>query len=148
QVARTLGLGQPQRLVRTQAAHFERLDRQLQVVDRAGRTREVEHAVQRAVDVDEFGHVVADELKALPADQVGDVLGASGHEVVHADDLVTLGEKALTQARAQEAGGAGDQYAHGDRIQQVEVSSSHGQGKGQACPGNGTGGAGGYPGLY
>ena len=84
--------------------------RQIWVHHWADRARRVEHAVQRAVDVDEFGHVVADELKALPADQVGDVLGTSGHEVVHADDLVTLGEKALTQVRAQEAGGAGDLY--------------------------------------
>jgi len=38
------------------------------------------------------------------------VLGA-GEEVVHAQDVVAVGEQALAQVRAEEAGAAGDEDA-------------------------------------
>ena len=47
-----LGLGQAQGVVGAERADLEGLDRELEVVDRAGRGGEVQHAVERPVDVD------------------------------------------------------------------------------------------------
>jgi hypothetical protein len=91
-------------------AHLEGLDRVLEVVDRAGRRGEVEDGVQRAGDVDEVGHVHADQPEPL-ADQVLDVAQASGEEVVHADDVPALGQQPAAQVGPEEAGAARDQRA-------------------------------------
>src|SRR2546426_3471164 len=44
-------------------SHLQRLDGQFQVVHRAGRAREVEHALEWPLHFDEVGHVVEDELE-------------------------------------------------------------------------------------
>ena len=112
QVARTLGLGQAQRLVGAQRADLERRDGLLQVVDRTRRAGKVENPVHRALDVDEAGDVVLDELEGRVADQVGDVVRRPGDEVVHPDHLVPLGDEPVAEMGAQEAGGAGDEDTH------------------------------------
>ena len=53
-----------------------------------------------------------DELVALIAREVRDVVGVAGDEVVEPDDLVTVREKAIGEMRAEEAGAAGDQDSH------------------------------------
>ena len=70
---RVLRLGQAERLVRAERADLQRRDRQLEVVDRAGRAGPVQHAVDRAVDVDVVRDVVLDEHE-VAARQVGDVV--------------------------------------------------------------------------
>src|SRR5207302_1254106 len=48
----------------------------------------------------------------LPAEEVADVVGAPGEEVVHRDDLVPALEEELAQVRAEEPRSSGDQDAH------------------------------------
>jgi hypothetical protein len=112
EVARTLVLGQTQCVVGSQRADLERRDGMLQVVVGAGRGSEVQHGVERAIDVDVLADVVLDEAKALMPKQVGDVVHVASNEVVHADDGVTFGNEPVAQVRPQEAGGAGDEYTH------------------------------------
>jgi hypothetical protein len=52
-----------------------------------------------------IGHVHAAHIRRL-----GDVV-ARGH-VVDADDLVAIGREAIDEMRSDEAGRAGDEYAH------------------------------------
>ena len=54
----------------------------------------------------------ADELELRVPEQVGDVLGRAGDEVIDRDDLVPLGEEPFAQVRADEPGPAGDERAH------------------------------------
>src|SRR5438093_800893 len=56
-----LRLRQPQRIVRPQRADFQRRNRMPQVIDRAGRGREVQDVVERPVDLQRMRDVVADE---------------------------------------------------------------------------------------
>ena len=42
--------------------------------------------------------------------------GWPGEEVVEADDVVAVGEKAVAEVRAEEAGGAGDEDSHRARL--------------------------------
>ena len=79
------------------------------VVDRRGRAGEVEDLVD--LHGQRLLHVVADQLEARVVEQVLDVGARAGEEVVEAHDLVPIGEQALAQMRAEEAGAAGDQNA-------------------------------------
>ncbi len=53
-----------------------------------------------------------DELEALVAGEVGDVVRASGDEVVQPDHVVPLAQEAFGEVRPEEAGGSGDEDAH------------------------------------
>jgi hypothetical protein len=44
---------------------------------------------------------------------MGDVIGRSGDEVVHADDLVAVAKEPVTEVRAEESGGTRDEHTHG-----------------------------------
>ena len=112
QEAGPFGQRQPQRLVRAQRAHLECLDRHVQIVHRAGQAGQVQHRIERALDEDVLGHVVLDEVEALVAGQVGDVVHVAGAEVVHGDHLVALSQQAVAEMGADEAGSAGDENAH------------------------------------
>src|SRR5256885_12927734 len=79
-------------LMRAERADLEGLDRQLEVVDRAGGTGEVEHAVERSLDLDEVGDVVQHELKIALVPQVSDVGRGARDEVVHPHDAMALHE--------------------------------------------------------
>ena len=81
---RALLLGQAERLVRAERADLERRNRQLEIVDRAGRARPVQHVVHGTVDVDVVGDVVLDE-REVAVREVRDVVGVAGQQVVDAD---------------------------------------------------------------
>ena len=80
--------------MRAERSDLQRLDRQLEVVDRARRAGPVQHVVDRAVDVDVPRHVVADELEVAVA-QMGDVGHVAGQQVVDADHRVAAIEQLL-----------------------------------------------------
>ncbi len=112
QEARALRLGEAQRLVGAQRADLQGLDRQLQIVDGARRGREVEDTVELASHVDELGDVVLVEGEPVATEQVTDIVGGAGDQVVERHDLVSLGQEAFGQMRAQKARGSGDQDPH------------------------------------
>ncbi len=123
QEAGALLLGQAQGVQRAERADLHRLDRQLEVVDRAGRAGEVQHLVDRAGDVDVLRHVGLHEPEPVVLHQVLDVDRRAGQEVVERDDLVAVGEQLLAQVRAQEAGPAGhDRSRHGAEPSRAEAA--------------------------
>jgi hypothetical protein len=95
QEPRALRLGQAQRVVRAQRPDLQGLDRVAQVVHRAGRRGEVQHAVQIARHVRELRDIVPDELEAIIRHQMGDVVRMPGEEVVHPHHRVPIGEEAV-----------------------------------------------------
>ena len=113
--------GQPERLVRAERADLERLDRKLVVVQRAGRTGEVDHRVQRLFDEDVLRHVVVHEAEVVPAVQMLDVVRRSGDQVVHGDHREALAQEPVAQMRAQESRSPGDQ----DRLFHFSVSTTN-----------------------
>ena len=78
------------------------LDRIVLVVDRRGRAGKVVDFVH--LHEQREGDVVAHQLKVGIADQVRDVVLGAGEEVVHAQDVAAVGEQALAQVGAEEAG--------------------------------------------
>src|SRR5206468_7760357 len=89
---------------------LQRLDRQLEIVDRTCRRSEVQDRVERSLDVDVLRDVLMDERKAPLWKQVGDVVGVPGDDVVDAEHLVPVGEESLAQMRADESRPARDHH--------------------------------------
>jgi len=54
---------------------------------------------------------VPQQLEIGVVEQVGDVVFGAGEEVVDTDDVVAVGEEALAEVAAEEAGAAGDEDA-------------------------------------
>src|SRR6476469_1900587 len=106
---RAFFLGESERVVCSEGADLERRDRQLEIVDRARGAREVEHAVELALHVRVGRDVVVDELVALLAREMGDVVGMAGDEVVEAYDFVPVRQKSIGEVRPEKPGWAGDQ---------------------------------------
>ena len=80
-----MGLGQAQGVVGAVGAHLQRVQRQPQVVDRAGRRGEVEDVVDRLGDLEVLGHVVLDGRRRRPSRMCSMFSSVPGVEVVHAD---------------------------------------------------------------
>jgi hypothetical protein len=87
------------------------LHRVVLVVDGAGRAGQVVDLVH--LDIQREGDVVAHQLEARVVEQVGDVGLGAGEEVVGTEHVVALGQQAVAQVAAQEAGAAGDEDALG-----------------------------------
>ena len=83
--------------MRSQTPSLERLDRQIEVVGRAGRRGEVQHAVELFTDVERSGDVVPNEREVVVLLKGGDVLRRARYEVVDADDVVALKEEPVGQ---------------------------------------------------
>ena len=56
-------------------------------------------------------HVVTDQLEAIVAQEMRDMVLAAGEKVIDAEDLMTLAQQALAEVRPQESAAAGYQDA-------------------------------------
>jgi hypothetical protein len=99
-------LGQAQHVDGAVHAGLGGLHRVELVVDRRGRAGQVVDLVD--LHVEREGDVVAHQLEVRVAEQVDDVVLGAGEEVVHAEHVVAVGDQALAEVRAEEAGAAGD----------------------------------------
>ena len=88
-----LVLGQAQSLVRAQGANLQGLNRDLEVINRAGRGGEVPDIIHGFIEKDELGDILLDEFEIGIAAQMGNVVHAAGHEVVDADHAGPAGEQ-------------------------------------------------------
>ena len=107
----SLRLRQAEHLVCAEASDLQRLNRELEIVSRAGRRREMEDTVELTAHVHVFRHVVLNELEAV-AEEMGQVFGGPRDVVVHGHDGMALLPEAIAQMRSQEACGPGDQDSH------------------------------------
>ncbi len=87
-------LGQAERVVRPQRADLQCGNRQFEIIDRAGRRREMENVIDFLLrQKNEIGNVMLDEPVILVTGEMPDVRGVPGHQIVDRDDLVPLGNK-------------------------------------------------------
>ena len=107
--------GEVERVERPERAALERLDGMTGEVLGARRRGEMEHVVEarpagairvrsvprsvrdQGLQLDRLGDVVTYEREARVGEQVADVLQPPSEEIVHAKDLVTLREEAITE---------------------------------------------------
>jgi len=100
--ARFFFLGEAER------ADLQGLDRQFEIINRAGGRGEMPDIIHRAFEKNKFGHVLLDEFEIRVAAEVRDVVHAASDKIINADDLVAARNEQVGQVRAKEAGGAGD----------------------------------------
>ena len=100
QEARLFRHGESQRLVRAEGADLEGLDRELEVIDGTRRAREVQHAVEGAVDFHEGCDVLAPKLEVGMVGDVGEIGGTTGEMIVHSQNPVPCGEEPVNEMRS------------------------------------------------
>jgi hypothetical protein len=98
------------------------VQRLAQVVDRAREGGEVEHEVDRLVDVDPLDHVVVHERESVVPD-VLEVRESARLEIVHADDAMPLREQVFAEMGAEEPGSAGNDGSGHWRVRIPPVSA-------------------------
>lgn len=77
------------------------------LVNRTDRVGEIENAID--LDVEREGDIVTDQFELRVIEQVRDIAFRSREEIIQAENIVTVFDKAIAQVRAEEAGAAGDQ---------------------------------------
>ena len=121
---RILRLRQAECVVRAERTDFQGLNRKLEIVDRTRGRREVQHAVEMALHVHRRRDIVPDEPEAGVAGQMREVVRMTGDEVVDADDLMFVVEKAVAEMRAEKTGGAGHQNSHKGPVKLFGIARS------------------------
>jgi len=91
---------QPQHVDRPMHRRFRGLNRVALIVDRGGRTGEVEYGVR--LNVEREGDVVAQRLEISAGDEVADVAAAARSIVVHAQHLAPVRQQAVAKVGADE----------------------------------------------
>ena len=95
--------------MRAERAHFQRRDRQFQIIDRAGRRSEMKNVIDLFFrQENEIGNVVLDELVIFVAGQMPNVRVAARDEIVDRDDAMTFRQQTVGQMRPQKTGATGD----------------------------------------
>jgi hypothetical protein len=54
---------------------------------------------------------VVDKSELGMADQMGDIIGRSGDEIIHANNIVAFADESVAKMRAQKSGATGYQYS-------------------------------------
>jgi hypothetical protein len=98
---------------RAVTARIQRLERQLEVVDRRRRRGQVVDAIDLGGDVEPATDVGLYEREAPVPRQVCDVARIPRDEVVDRDDVVSVREQSIDEVGPDEAGAAGDDDTHG-----------------------------------
>src|SRR6185437_5460267 len=101
-----------QRLVRAEGADLERLDRELEVVDGTRGAREMQHAVEGAVDLNEGRDVLMAEFKVGIVGDVGEIRGIAGELIIHPQHAMPGTQEPVNQVRSEEPCRPGYEDAH------------------------------------
>ncbi len=99
---------QVQDILRPLGAYVQCFRAKLCVVERAGWGREVEQEIDRS-KVEWLTDILFDQGEPWLVAQPGQVGGTSGGKIIHANDMLALGNQCIAQMGSEEAGGAGDQ---------------------------------------
>ena len=103
--------GQPQGIVRSERAHFQSLDRELQIVDRACRRSEMQNVIDRARDIDKFGDIVLDDPESRISREMAQVGGSAGDQVVDRENLPAAIEEVVAKVRPEKSRASRDYRA-------------------------------------
>ena len=91
----------------SQRTYFQGWDRELEVIDRAGRGSKVKYVIDPAWNEDEFADILPNELEVLISGEVRDIIGRTGYEVVNRNDPKALGQEPIAQVRPKKARATG-----------------------------------------
>jgi len=102
-------LGEPECVVRAERAHFQRWDREFQIIDRAGRRCEMKDVIDFFFrQENEIGNVALDEPVIPVAGQMPNVRIAARDEIVDRDDAMTSARSRSVKCDPKKTGPASD----------------------------------------
>ena len=106
---RLLRFGETERVVRAERADFQRRNRQLEIIDRAGRRGEMKNVIEFFFrQENEIRDVVLDEAVILVAGEMLDVVEIAGDEIIDRDDAMTFRQQPIGQMRPKKTRATGD----------------------------------------
>ncbi len=106
--ARLFVLGQAERVMGAKGAHFQRWNRQFEIIKRACRRGEMKNVIDFFFrQEDEIGNVVLDETIIRVSGQMPNVRGVARDQIVDRDHAMTFRQQTISQVRAQKASAAG-----------------------------------------
>src|SRR6267142_2424491 len=91
---------------------LQSLEWHFKIVNRRGGGSEMQHRIDRAVDVQIVDDVVLHELESGIAQQMRNIVRAAGTEIVHTEDFEAHLDKAIAQVTSQESSPACDDSSH------------------------------------
>ena len=97
--------------MRTHRTHFQGLNGDLEVIDRAGRRSEMHDVIKWPTNVDVLGNVMMIEFKIITLEQVLNVAQVARNKIVHGEHMETFGQKFIAEVRPEEACRPGYEYA-------------------------------------
>ena len=83
--------------MRAERTDLERLDRQFQIINRAGGRCEVPDVLHRLVEKKEFCEILLDEFEVRIAAERRDVAHRAGDEIVNANDLMAARQEQVVR---------------------------------------------------
>src|SRR5258707_12602564 len=107
QESRSFLTGQTQSLVSAEGAHLQSLDRQFQVINRAGRRSKMPNVIHRTAEEQKLGNILLHEFEVRVACQVRNIIDATCNKVVDGDHKVPAFKQEIDEVGSQETGAAG-----------------------------------------
>ena len=107
QEPRGLEPAESERLVGAERANLQGLDRELEIIDRAGWRGKMPDTIDPALEEKKLGDVLLDEFEMPVAGQVRNVIDAAGHQVVDGDDGMPFQKQIVHQVRSEKTSPAG-----------------------------------------
>jgi len=104
-----LSPGQTQGLMSPERTHFQGLNGQFKVINRACRRGKVKDVIDAPRQVEVLGYILLDEAEVLIPCKMFNIGNIPCNQVVHADDLVAFSQKSITQMGAEKARAAGNE---------------------------------------
>src|SRR5438270_13735390 len=101
--SRPLVFGQSQRLMGAQRPDLQGLNRQLEIVNRAGGRCEMPHVIHRNIEKNELRHILLNEPEVSVASEMRDVIHAPGYEIINPDYFMTALKQIVGQMGAEKA---------------------------------------------
>ena len=68
----------------------------------------MKNIIDRSFDKNVISDVVIDKSKPIVAEEMGDICGIAGYQIIDANDRMTFGEQAITKMRTEKSGTAHD----------------------------------------
>ena len=100
----------------TKRIHFQSFDRQLEIIDGAGRRGQVQHPIQMTWNMNGVAHVVMNKFEFRVALVLVDILCRTGDQIVDHDRFVTVSQQPVDQMGADESGTTSDGRSEPDHI--------------------------------
>src|ERR1700746_134486 len=110
--------------MRPERTHFQSLDWEFQIVDRAGGGSEMKDVIDRAGDIDKLGDVVLHDRERRIPRKMAKVGGGAGNQVVDSENFPAAIAELVAKGRSEKSRSSRDYCAHRNPLLRPMFSGS------------------------